>query len=73
MPNKGFAFVAAGQFETRLQELGLQGSYLDGSWQAMPSITTFLTTDADPGVSSVSKNQKNVMGFQAVGYKKFKS
>ena len=40
MPNKGFALVAAGQFETRLQEFGLRGSYLDGSWQAMPSITT---------------------------------
>jgi hypothetical protein len=36
--------VAAGQFETRLQEFGLRGSYLDGSWQAMPSITTFLST-----------------------------
>ena len=46
MPNKGFALVAAGQFETRLQELGLQGSYLDGSWQAMPSITTFLSCQA---------------------------
>ena len=45
MPNKGFALVAAGQFETRLQEFGLRGSYLDGSWQAMPSITTFLIHD----------------------------
>ena len=43
MPNKGFALLAAGQFATRLQEFGLWGSYLDGSWQAMPSITTFLT------------------------------
>jgi hypothetical protein len=41
--NKGFALLAAGQFVTRLQEFGLRGSYLDGSWQAMPSITTFLT------------------------------
>ena len=31
VPNKGFALVAAGQCETRLQELGLRGSYLDGS------------------------------------------
>ena len=31
VPNKGFALVAAGQFETRLQEFGLRGSYLDGS------------------------------------------
>ena len=26
VPNKGFALLAAGQFETRLQELGLWGS-----------------------------------------------
>ena len=43
MPNKGFALLAAGQFETRLQEFGLRGSYLDGTWEAMLSITTFLT------------------------------
>ena len=43
VPNKGFALLAAGQLETRLQELRLRGSYFDGSWQAMPSITTFLS------------------------------
>ena len=43
VPNKGFALLSAGQFETRLQELRLRGSYLNGRWQAMPSITTFLT------------------------------
>ena len=53
MPNKGFALVAAGQFETRLQELGLRGSYLDGSRQAMPSITTFLISA--PSISGVSQ------------------
>ena len=26
VPNKGFALLAAGQFETRLQEFGLWGS-----------------------------------------------
>ena len=26
VPNKGFALLAAGEFETRLQELGLRGS-----------------------------------------------
>ena len=31
VPNKGFALLAAGQFATKLQEFGLQGSYLDGS------------------------------------------
>ena len=41
MPNKGFALLAAGQFVTRLQDFGLWGSYLDGSWEAMPSITAF--------------------------------
>ena len=42
VPNKGFVLLDAGQFATRLQEFRLRGSYLDGSWQAMPSITTFL-------------------------------
>ena len=31
------------QFETRLQKFGLWTSSLDGSWQATPSITTFLS------------------------------
>ena len=43
MPNKGFDLLVAGQFATRLQEFGLRSSYLDGSWQATPSITTFLS------------------------------
>ena len=42
VPKKGFALLVAGQFATRLQEFGLWDSYLDGSWQAMPSIKTFL-------------------------------
>ena len=40
---QGFALLAAGQFATRLQEFGLWGSLLDGSWPAIPLITTFLT------------------------------
>ena len=52
MPNKGFALQATLQFETRLQEFRLWSSKLDGSWQAMPSITTFLTTHAPSLVHS---------------------
>ena len=59
VPNKGFALLAAGQFATRLQEFGLWGSYLDGSWQAMPSITTFLTP------YGIISNKKIVHLFQS--------
>ena len=45
LPNKCVALLVAGQFATRLQEFGLRDSLFDGSWQAMPFITTFLNVN----------------------------
>ena len=38
VPNKGFALLAAGQFETRLQELGLRGSSLMAADKPCPQL-----------------------------------
>ena len=40
---KGFDLLDACQSAASLQEFGFWGSSLDGSWQAMPSLTTFLS------------------------------
>ena len=50
VPNKDFALLAAGQFETRMQEFGLWTSWLDGSWQAMPSILPYMVPPAPTGL-----------------------